>query len=986
MAGVFGGGFMAGSIVGKLLLDKSGWNASVKAVEKDKRALSGVARDVGMKMQNMGKAMSIAGLAIVGIFTGAIKAFADFDEAMTESLAIMGDVSDAMKTEMADAAKQMSGESTFAAKELAGAYFYLASAGLDAEQSIAALPVVTKFAEAGTFDLSKATDLLTDAQSALGLSVKDAIENQENMIDVSDVLVAANTLANATVLQFSEALTNKAGPAMRAYDVALEEGVAVLAAFADQGVKGSEAGSAFSIVLRDLQRAAIANKKAFKAAGIAVYDADGNLNNLGDTVGQLEEHLGDMSAEQKKTTLGMLGFQERSQSFLLTLIGTSEKIKDYEKNLKSAGGITQEVSDKNLKALSKQLKMAKNEITVTAISLGEDLAPMIIECKDEIVKIIKKIQDWVKEHPDLTEWIGKTGLKLGALLVVIGPLLIVLPKLAAGFALVWTAITGPAALVVAALAGIVLAINDLVKTHKKALDDMSFNAKMAILDITTDGYTYLAMLSEVQKEGGEILEDWKDLTFQFGADYVGMFAKISTDPAFADLKIVLDEIIEKQGDLKKEGGDLNKVNIELAGSLADLVAKGTLLKDVVTDTDEGTGALNETLGITNTKIKRLHNEGLVALIDKFVNAQITVDEFHDALKDLGKYNFKQWLETNFPMAEMTDALAAYIAEWESTPSALQSVFHQIGLHSLDLQTEIEKHTEKMTKKVESLWDQMADGLQTKWASTIGEVLRGATSLKDGLKGVWDAILVQFTDMIGAMIAKWMTDFVGKIIDGAKSAGQEIAESIGGAIGGADSDSVADAFDSVGKGASGLLNTLSGIANIVTAVASVANLFKKTGPSSTDSWHFEHIWMNVKDLNDYVRINVREFLIRIIDRLNTNIHKIEYTMKQNRTANSFLKDIAKNTANMVTAIGNIPSGQSGLDFYSGSSGGLVRYHAMENVSIQPASQPNINISSAPVRTEVPIYLNGREIMRAIAKDSVKFSQHGHIKWHQRGNVS
>ena len=53
------------------------------------------------------------------------------------------------------------------AKQAAEAYFYLASAGKTAAQSVALMPTVAKFATAGNFELALATDLLTDAQSAL---------------------------------------------------------------------------------------------------------------------------------------------------------------------------------------------------------------------------------------------------------------------------------------------------------------------------------------------------------------------------------------------------------------------------------------------------------------------------------------------------------------------------------------------------------------------------------------------------------------------------------------------------------------------------------------------------------------------------------------------------------------------------------------------------------------------------------------------------
>ncbi|MCK4817799.1 hypothetical protein KA005_18660, partial [bacterium] len=46
------------------------------------------------EFKKAGRAMTIAGAAITGVMTGVVKAYADFDQQMTESTAIMGKVSD----------------------------------------------------------------------------------------------------------------------------------------------------------------------------------------------------------------------------------------------------------------------------------------------------------------------------------------------------------------------------------------------------------------------------------------------------------------------------------------------------------------------------------------------------------------------------------------------------------------------------------------------------------------------------------------------------------------------------------------------------------------------------------------------------------------------------------------------------------------------------------------------------------------------------
>ena len=338
---------------------------------------------MGKALLGIGVAAGTAALAIGGL---AVRSFGNFDDAMTKSLAIMGDVSADMRGKMSQAARDVAKTTTFSASQAAEAYYFLASAGLDAATSIGAMPLVAKFAQAGNFDLALATDLLTDAQSALGLKGKDAAESMLNMARVSDVLVKANMMANASVQQFSEALTNKAGAAMKSVGMDIEEGVAVLAAFADQGIKGEEAGTQFGIVLRDLQTQAIDNKDAFKKHNVAVYDAAGEMRNMGEIVEDVEDALDGMSDEQRKTTLATMGFTDKSIASLMALMGTSKAIKQYERDARSAGNTTDEVANKQLESFKSKLILLSHKFADIGLSIGEKLMPYL-----------GRLADWVDE-------------------------------------------------------------------------------------------------------------------------------------------------------------------------------------------------------------------------------------------------------------------------------------------------------------------------------------------------------------------------------------------------------------------------------------------------------------------------------------------------------------------------------------------------------------------------------------------------------------
>lgn len=337
-----------------------------KNVEKGAQGMQSSFKRIGQSAK-LWIAGAAAGAALVlrQAFNSLRKEVIQADAEFTKSFAIQGDLTEQQKRRMISTAREVSRELNLSNDQVAESYYFLASAGLDVEEQIANLPVVARFAKAGMFDLATATDLLTDAQSALGLTVNDTIQNQENMIRVSDVLSKANQIANASVQQFSESLTNKSASALKNYNKDLEEGVSVLAAYADQGVKGRLAGERLNILLKRLAEQSVNNKEAFRQMNIQVFDAQGNYRNIADIVEDLENALGSLSTEQKQAALAQLGFTAESQDSVLALIGLSDKIREYESNLRDAAGTTEDIADKQMRSLQERLEQVRRKFVDT---------------------------------------------------------------------------------------------------------------------------------------------------------------------------------------------------------------------------------------------------------------------------------------------------------------------------------------------------------------------------------------------------------------------------------------------------------------------------------------------------------------------------------------------------------------------------------------------------------------------------------------------
>ncbi len=649
------------------------------------KGLGGLVQKNSAQIKKMGRSMTVAGGAIVGGLGIMVKAFGNFDEAMVRSLAIMGDVSPAMRKEMAKTAKQLSTESTFAAKELAEAYYFLASAGMSAEASVSALAPVARFAQAGAFDLAQATDLLTDAQTALGLSSEDVIENEKNLIRVSDVLVGANTLANASVLQFAEALTNKAAAAMVNVNKEVEEGVAVLAAYADKGVKGRLAGQRLTMMLNGLFAATRENKKAWDDVGISLWDAEGQMRSMGDIIADLEGYLGDMTPEMREAELATLGFNIKTKDSILTLLGSSEKIKTWTEKLKKMGGITKEVADKQLEAFNAKMTILKNTVALAAIEIGKSLAPMIEDLGVKIKTVTEEVTKWIEKHPEITEIISKSALGIGALLLVLGPLAMMLPGLVLGFKLllpVVAVLASPITLLAAAIAGIAISaqkLADNLTAAKKAMSD--FREETLIFKNAAENFKKLWIV--VRKEGGETLKEFDELFKRFGGNWDMILGTIIKDPKFATLKILLFEIATGLKTISLEGKDLAITlpeGLVKAGKAAEKTKKvftswatgiGKIFRDTAVRIEEMKASFKSTSFVVGNIFGDLER-GFVNINKAAVKAAklppFAVNIPKMSLEDFGKW-FKKWLK---------DLQGKWNQEWEDMMWTVRTIVGQIS--------------------------------------------------------------------------------------------------------------------------------------------------------------------------------------------------------------------------------------------------------------------------------------------------------------------
>lgn len=242
-------------------------------------------------------AISAASTAVVAFGKSSVDAGMTFDSSMSQVAATMGTTVDQIQ-DLRDFAREMGAKTAFSANEAADALNYMALAGYDAETSMSMLPNVLNLAAAGGIDLAYASDMITDSQSALGLTLDETTE-------LVDKMAKASSKSNTSVSQLGEAILTVGGTAKTLAGGTTELATA-LGIIADNGVKGAEGGTALRNIILSLSAPTDTAAKTMKKLGLEVFDAEGNMRPLNETFSDLDKALSTMTQGEQTQVLNKI--------------------------------------------------------------------------------------------------------------------------------------------------------------------------------------------------------------------------------------------------------------------------------------------------------------------------------------------------------------------------------------------------------------------------------------------------------------------------------------------------------------------------------------------------------------------------------------------------------------------------------------------------------------------------------------------------------
>jgi TP901 family phage tail tape measure protein len=226
---------ITGDITG---LVKAVGQAELELAKVDKAFATGQKsiENYGASMTSMGKNLSMSVTApILAVGTASVYVAAEFDDSMRQVQATSG-ATGAEFDALREQARQLGADTAFSATEAAEGMNYLAAAGFDANQVMAAMPGMLSLASAGSVELGEAASIASSILNGFGLEAEEAGR-------VADVLAKSAAATNAGVTDMGEAMSYVA-PVARATGLSLEETAAAIGVMSNAGIQGSMAGTA----------------------------------------------------------------------------------------------------------------------------------------------------------------------------------------------------------------------------------------------------------------------------------------------------------------------------------------------------------------------------------------------------------------------------------------------------------------------------------------------------------------------------------------------------------------------------------------------------------------------------------------------------------------------------------------------------------------------------------------------------------------------
>lgn len=334
-------------------------------------------------MVALGSAAATAGIAI-----NSLKKTVVFEQQMSRVSSISGAVSGELE-KMTTMAKDLGQTTKFTATQAAEGMEYLALAKLEIRSNHERYARNAKLSCGRALDLGLAADITSDTMSAFGMSAEQATH-------AADVFAYAQANANTNVEQLGEAM-KYAAPISNQMEWSIEQTAAAMMKLADNGLKGSIAGQAFSSSVGRLSKPTTEMKKKMNALGISFFDANENMKSLPEVIAELEKGTNGLTMKQKSAALTTIFGAEAYKHWAILLESGSDQLRTMTNELQTADGTAQKMAKTMSDNLAGSFNLLKSSVESAQIKFMSPSLPVLQQATSGLNRIIDNNMNHIEQ-------------------------------------------------------------------------------------------------------------------------------------------------------------------------------------------------------------------------------------------------------------------------------------------------------------------------------------------------------------------------------------------------------------------------------------------------------------------------------------------------------------------------------------------------------------------------------------------------------------
>ena len=350
------------NITVRLLADTSNFTAGMAKVSGESQKTATTMEAAGGKSKLITTGIAAAGVAATALGVAAVRMAADFDASMSTVQANTGASADEM-AQLRQAAIDAGADTIYSATESADAINELGKAGLSTSDILSG-------GLSGALNLAASDGMAVgDAAELMATTLKQFNLTGAQSSQVADALAAGAGKAVGSAHDLGLAL-NQAGMVSHSFGISMQETTGTLAAFANSGMIGSDAGTSLKTMLISLANPSTKAANLMKELGINAYDAQGNFIGLSGLAGVLKDKLSGLSQEQRNQALATIFGTDAIRAANVLYEQGAEGIDDWTKAVSESGFAAEQAAAKN-NNLKGDLENLSGSFESLMISLGE---------------------------------------------------------------------------------------------------------------------------------------------------------------------------------------------------------------------------------------------------------------------------------------------------------------------------------------------------------------------------------------------------------------------------------------------------------------------------------------------------------------------------------------------------------------------------------------------------------------------------------------